>query len=201
MELKEYFQIIKKNIKIFFLVVILTIIGSFSYFYLQPVSFETSLILNITRLGTQSTQDYQYDDFYRLQADERFAQTVSQWLKSPRIVADILNKAGIDTKNFTLDNLSEIISAEKKSSQIVSVSFIFSNQELAKKMSIEIIKTVSQNTDKLNEEQKQMNWFKILAEDSIIVESRPNYKIVFLASFLAGIFLAFWMVMLKHYFE
>lgn len=199
MELKEYLQIIKKDIKTFITLTVFAVVGTLAYFYFQPVNYVTSLTLNITRMGIEETGEYRYDGFYRLQADERFAETVVEWLGSPRIVADIYETAKINSQNLTLTNLSKSLKAEKRSSQIVAVNFSSATPEGAQKISTGIVKVISKNTEKLNESQKEKNWFQIMAENPVIARNVPNYKIIFLASFLVGIFAAFWVALVKDY--
>ncbi len=199
MELKEYFAIIKNNLKLFLAIIILIIAGTFSYFVFRPISFSTSLVLNITRSGSQISEGYKYDNFYRLQADEKFAETIVQWLKSPRVAADINSEAGITVKNSSLRQLSKIFQAEKLSSQVVSVKFSESNKKTAEKVSLAVVKILEKNTAQLNEDQKENTWFEIKAHDPVIAENTFDPKIIFLASLAMGIFLGFWIVMLKHY--
>jgi capsular polysaccharide biosynthesis protein len=199
MELKEYLQIIRKNIDLFLAVTALVVAGTLSYFYFQPVSYRTSLLINVTRQGKDTSADYRYDDFYRLQADERFADTIVEWLKSPRIVANIFSSAGTSMQNFTLDMLKKSLAAERRSSQIVAVSFSSVSRETAKNLSAGVVKEISADTEKLNRDQKEDNWFQIMADDPITIQDVPRWKIIFLAAFSAGIFLAFWTVMIKHY--
>lgn len=194
MELKEYLRIIKKYKTLFLAIVIGVVAVVFSFFYFHPVSFDTFLTLNISHSGTQQTQDFRYDNFYRLQADEKFAETAVEWLKSPRMLADIKKDAGMEKE-------IKKISAEKRSSQIVAVKFSTSTMESAKKISNNIVKEISQNIQDLNKNQKDEIWFEIIADDPVIEKNVPNYKIIFLASILVGIFLGFWGVMIKYYLE
>jgi len=201
MELKEYIQIIKKNIKIFLAVTLAVVFASLIYFYFQLVSYDTSLTLNITRLGAQATQDYRYDDFYRLQADDKFADTVVKWLASPRVVTNIYANAKFDTKSLSLAKLSKSISAQKQSPQIISINFSSPSQKSAQRISEGLVKVISQNTQDLNKYQKETNWFKIISEKPVIIKHTFNYKIIFLVAFLAGIFLGFWAALIKDYLE
>ena len=194
MEFKEYLQIIKKKLNLFLTIIILIVAGASAYFYFQPIFYNVSLTLNITRIGTQQTQDFRYDNFYRLQADEKFTETVTEWFKSPRILADIHKDAGLENKTIK-------IAAEKRSSQIVAIKFSTAAPEAAKKISASAVKVISQNIQNLNKDQKDETWFEIVAGDPVIAKNIPNYKIIFLASLLAGIFLGFWTVMVRHYWE
>jgi len=199
MEFKEFIQIFKNNFKLFILVIILIIAGGFIYFSFLPISYGTSLTLNITRSGSQNTDNYKFDDFYRLQADEKFAETLVEWLKSPRIVADIYDKAGVDYNGFSLRKFSKVIKPEKMSSQVVAVSYSSPNSDIAKKISAAIISIVSKNIANLNTDQKENTWFKIDASDPLIVLNKVTPLEILMIFFLIGIFIAFWIVLITHY--
>ena len=199
MELREYYLILKKDFGLFLLAVILIVAGSFAYSYLRPASYDTSLVLNISRLGTQETDQYRYDDFYRIQADEKFAETVVEWLKSPRISSDIYTDAGVDTASWNLRQLSKNMSPEKLSAQIVSVNFSSSDEKTAEKISRSIIKIISGNTQSLNKDQKNSTWFEIVPQDPIIKRYYPDNAMILAASLLLGMFAGFWVVMIRHY--
>ncbi len=199
MELKEYIAIIRKQKYLFGLITLMVILGTFLFFFWQPVSYDTSLTLNVTRIGEQTTKDFRYDDFYRLQADEKFAETIVQWLQSPRIIANIYTKAGIKYQNISLPTLRKRFLAEKKSSQVVTVNFSSSSFKRAKSISKGIEQELNQKTQALNKYQKEKSWFTVMTDKPIIVKHKYNYKIIFLASFLMGIFLSFWGVLVKHY--
>lgn len=199
MDFKEYIQIIRKNINLFMAVIAVIVLGSFAVVFLRPIAYSTSLMLNIARNGSQETADYKYDDFYRIQADEKFAETVVQWMKSPAVIADVFAEAGIDANKLSLRQLAKSFKAEKLSSQIVAVSFATPNNEQAKKLSSAISKVIAKNIDSLNTNKKINGWFEISAHDPIIIKDSFSPLVVLLASLLAGIFVAFWTVLIIHY--
>jgi len=199
MELKEYWRIIKKDSWTLFLIVIISVLGAVAYFGLRPVSYDVSLALNVTRSGTQKTDQYRYDDFYRLQADEKFSETVVEWLKDPRIAADIYSRAGIDTSRLNLKQLSKIFNPEKLSSQMVSISFSARDESSARKISDSVSGIVTKNVEALNEDQNEDTWFRIKAQEPVIVKSRGNIWTMLVFPLLAGIFVGLWAVMVRHY--
>ncbi|MFA6048227.1 MAG: hypothetical protein WCV59_04640 [Parcubacteria group bacterium] len=201
MELKEYLQIIKRQLNLFVSIIILVILAAFAYFYLRPIFYNASLTLNISRAGSQTTDQFKYDDFYRLQADEKFAETLVEWLRDPRIVSDIYTKAGIDTQNFSLKQLQKGLAPEKLSSQVVTVNFSAHDLKTAQKISQSIASIISQTTQSLNKNQKEETWFEVVPQKPVIVQYQPNFLFVLLGSILAGAFLAFWVVLVKHYLE
>ncbi len=199
MEFKEYLQIIKKNWKTFVFVIFLVVAAIIMYFLFRPISYSTSLTLNITRIGQQATPDYKYDDFYRLQADEKFAETLVEWLKSPRTAANIYKEADLDFQKMSPKKLSGIFRTQKLSSQLVAVSYGTANNSTAEKISLAIEKVLAQNIAALNQSQKEETWFQVIAHEPVIVLDNFNWLIVFSAAFLLGIFLAFWTVLVIHY--
>lgn len=201
MELKEYLKILKKYKKTFVFIVFLVAAIGLLYFLFRPISYSTSLTINITRTGQQETADYKYDDFYRLQADEKFAETIVEWLKSPRTVADIYSESNLSFQNFSLKKLSKVINAEKLSSQIVSVSFQTPDKKISEKISAAISKILSKNISELNKNQQENTWFEIVTHDPITVEDSFNLFVVTLIFLAIGIFIAFWIVLITHYLE
>ncbi|GBE17298.1 hypothetical protein BMS3Abin15_01139 [bacterium BMS3Abin15] len=201
MEFKEYIQILKKHFGLFLLVIILVVIAGIIFQVSKPANFKSSLTLNVTRTGSQQTSDYRYDDFYRLQADERFADTVVRWLGSPRIVTDIYNDAKITTAGLSSRKLSKIFKAQRLSSQLVQVTYITSNSRTSEKLSESIVSILNKQSDELNELQKNETWFKILGSYPVVKENKPDMELVIIVSILLGIFLGVWAVFIKNYFS
>lgn len=198
MELKEYIQIIHKNIKLFVSVAVVIIAVALVYFYLCPVSYTASLTLNITRSGSQDTSEYKYDDFYRLQADEKFAETLVQWLKNPRIVEDIYKEAGINTQDYDLKRLGKSIKAEKLSSQVVLANFSASDSKTAQNIAQAISRIISKNTEDLNKDQTEKTWFEVIFQNPVVKVNKIGWLVMLAVAFFA-VFTAFWVVMVKHY--
>ncbi|MCX6765968.1 MAG: hypothetical protein NT136_03345 [Candidatus Moranbacteria bacterium] len=201
MELKEYIAIFKKYSRLFFIVVILAVVAGVSLELFQPLTYKSNLTLNVTRSGIQETPDYRFDDFYRLQADERFADTVVRWLGSPRVVTDIYNEAGIVSAGLSQRSLSRIFKAQRLSSQVIQVIFATSDSRIARNISNSIIKILNKKTEELNNLQKEESWFIIIGSDPVIRENKWAMEIVVLASLLAGAFLGMLAVLVKNYFE
>lgn len=198
MELKDLIQALKKDFKIFWGCILAVLILIFGYFAFRPVSFEASLDINITRAGKQETTDYKYDNFYRLQADEKFADTLVEWLGSPSVVSEILKKTQ-NNQEFTLRQLSRLIRGEKYSSQLVRASYVSSDKESAVNMSRGIENVLRNKIDELNGEQKEENWFKIIIGEPTVKTETFNPWIAALAGVLLGAFIGLWLVVLRRY--
>ena len=113
MELREYIAIFNKYQKTFLITLVLCVTIGVGTYVLQPVRYATEVMLNVTRKGVQQTTDYRYDDFYRLQADEKFGETIVEWLKNPRIATDIYSSAGMAVNDLSLKHRTRIFKSEK----------------------------------------------------------------------------------------
>lgn len=195
MELKELVKIFWKYRMTFVLVTLLTVAVAFAWSLLLPKNYAVSLMLNVTRTAAQQTSEYTYDDFYRLQADERYADTIVRWLGDPRVIADIYSSAKVSL------HPSESLGAKRLSSQMISVTFVSPTVEAAKKTASSIVDVLNKQTEELNKRQKQENWFYILGSEPVITVAGWPWPKILLASLLAGAFLAFWIVLGRHYFE
>lgn len=193
MELKEYIKIFKKNYKIFFITLGLILIAGSVVNSVLKTSYKVEVDLNITRTGYQKeTTDYRYDEFYRLQADERFADTVVRWLGSAVVINDILKDSN---SNF------EKIKAQRLSSQMIKVSFLVANKNQAEKVTKAVDNVLNKKTAELNGEQNNPNWFKILTSYPIVKEYKITWLKLEVMLLLGGIFLGIWAVFIKHYLE
>lgn len=192
MELKEYLKIFKNNYKFFLGTVILTLVIGISFYFIIGDKYKAELNLNVTRTNYQTdTMDYRYDDFYRLQADERFADTLVRWLGS-RVIQNEISKEADGV-------LFEKLKAERLSSQMIRVSFVIDEKSQAVKITQAIDNVLNDNISQLNAEQKNPQWFKVLVSYPIV----DNYKLglaKFVGILLAlGIFLGSWVVLIRHY--
>jgi capsular polysaccharide biosynthesis protein len=201
MELKEYVNIFRKNARAFVITILVVVVAGLLFNFLRPLNYNSILTLNITRIGIQQTPDYRYDDFYRLQADEKFSDTVVRWLSSPRIATDILNDSKITTSGLSVWSISRFFKAERLSSQVIQVSYVANNSTTAQNISQSVLKIINTETEKLNQDQKEASWFKVLGGNPVVKENKFNWGITFLAALLLGIFFGIWVVMIKHYLE
>jgi uncharacterized protein involved in exopolysaccharide biosynthesis len=201
MDLTEYIDIFRKQARAFGLIVALSTAVAFAWQGLQPKSYDAALLLNIGRSGSQMTTEYAYDDFYRLQADERFADTVVRWLQSPRVVEDIYAEAKIDTDTIGLRGLRGSLSGKRLSSQMVEVSYGARNERQAVELSRAIISVLNRYTESLDREGHEPGWFAVIGSDPVIRDGRTTLPVALAIGAAIGIFLGFWIVLLRYYFQ
>lgn len=201
MELYEYFLIIRKKQRIFWMTLGGIVFIALLWQANQGERFGTTLLLNISRSGSQQTSDYTYDGFYRLQADERFADTVVRWIGSPRGAEDILRDAGIETETFRTKDLANFFAAGRLSSQVIRVEYTVPTQVSAEKISGSLVKTLDRYALELNRDALDPSWFTVVGSEPVIRDARVSFGKAFAASVAIGIFLGLFLSLFAHYWE
>jgi uncharacterized protein involved in exopolysaccharide biosynthesis len=199
MELREFILIFEKQKKFFFGVVLLFLFGAWVWQKEQPVRFEATLLINIGRTSVSEATDYTYDSFYRLQADERFADTAVRWLASPRVVEDIYREAHVDLTELEVNDFKGAFSAARLSSQMITVKYTSEHPKTLEILSRAMVTVLNRYTDTLNTEVKGKNWFVVIGSDPVIRDARVTQGRAILAGLLLGFFVSFWTVLVRHY--
>lgn len=201
MELKEYIQLIKRYKQLFILIWLGFIAVVIFWYAKMPVSYDVSLAIDIARNGIQQTTDYQYDQFYRIQADEKFAETVVQWLKDPSLVNRIFAKPAINQTSKNLRTLSKTFRAEKLSPNYVQVVYSVDKADQGAIIADSMAEILNQKTKQLNGEAPTENWFKLIIEKPMIVQAKINWLLVIVAAVIFGFIISIVVTLVKHYWQ
>jgi uncharacterized protein involved in exopolysaccharide biosynthesis len=193
MELREYIVIFRKNIWFFLMTVLVFLIAGGIYYAYTPEEHVAVMDLNITRAGQVESKEYDYDGFYRLQADEKFAETVVWWLGSPRIAKEVCRLAEVS-------QCPAGYSAKKLSSQYLQVNFSPKNPEDAEKIARSLVEVIGKETSNLNLKQKKVDWFEVQGNLPDVQKVKINLEKLLTGAFLLGCFFGFWVVLGRHYF-
>lgn len=199
MELIDYINIFRKQAKVFWIVVLIFVLVAIVWQRSQPVNYRAALLLNIGREGVQETSDYKYDGFYRLQADEKFADTVVRWLASPRVVEDIYAGAGLGLKDLGVRGLKNIFLAKRLSSQMIEVTYNNPDTKTLEKISKSAVEVINRYTESLNKENKEPSWFVVIGNEPVIRDARVSLNFALAISLVLGIFFGFWAALLAYY--
>jgi uncharacterized protein involved in exopolysaccharide biosynthesis len=201
MELYEYFLILRNKQRVFWMTLGIIVFVALVWQGNQDNRFGATLLLNISRSGSQQTSDYTYDGFYRLQADERFADTVVRWIGSPRGTEDVLHEAGIGTESLRTKDLTGFFTVGRLSSQVIRVEYTRGDSESTEKIAGALVKTLNRYADELNRDARDPSWFMIIGNDPVIRDARVSLEKVFAMSVAVGIFLGLFFSLFSHYWE
>lgn len=201
MDFREIIQLYWEERRIFILIIAISVFGALLWQVNQSLVYRADLLLNIGRSGIQKTPDYSYDNFYRLQADERFGDTVVRWLQSPRVVSDILLQTDIRPESSSERELGNMIVAKRLSSQVIETSFTNAKKDVLEKESEVIVKVLNEYTAGLNQGGSAEGWFLVVGSNPVIIDARATTKTAIIFGMAAGVFFAFWSIALKRYFS
>lgn len=201
MEFYEYFLILRNKQRVFWMTLGTIVFVSLVWQGNQSERFGATLLLNISRSGSQQTSDYTYDGFYRLQADERFADTVVRWIGSPRVTEDVLREASVETESFQMKDLTGFFTVGRLSSQVIRVEYTRGDSESTDKIAGALVKTLNRYADELNRDAKDPSWFTIIGNDPVVRDARVSFEKVLAMSVAVGVFFGLFLSLFSHYWE
>lgn len=199
MELREIVLLFRKDAKVFFGIIAAFLLVGVLLFLFQGGGYNVSMTLNVTRDSSIDVSDYAYDAFYRLQADERFADTVVRWLQSPSVVSEIFSNAQIDTSSWSLHKLKRALDPERLSSQVIAVNFSSATPQEAIAVSHATSQMINDLSQELNKQQNESAWFIVLSEEPIVKPHQQSFISLIVIMGILGLFVAFWSVIIRHY--
>lgn len=200
MELRDIVSIFVKRQKTFWSVLAVCLVLGAAWWRLQPVSYVADLAINVSRSGVQQTADYRYEGFYRLQADERFADTVVEWLAQPRIVNDVYAASGTVPLSSGLVSFGGPLDAKRLSSQLISIRYRATDPGAAERLATELVDRINRETEKLNASARESDWFLVIGDAPVVRDGRVEFGSVMAVMALVGVFLGFWAVLFHEYF-
>ncbi len=201
MELRECIAVFQKQKTFVIGAIIACIFVAWVWQKEQSVKYEATLLINIGRAGVSETAEYSYDSFYRLQADERFADTVVRWLSTPRVVEDIYREARLNPETLGIRDLSSVFGAGRLSSQVITVKYAGENKEVLERLASAAVTVVNRYAGTLNTEEKEKGWFVVIGSDPVIRDGRVSLNLAVMVGLAVGAFIGFWGVLLRHYFS
>lgn len=200
MELKEFIDLLKNNIKVFWLILIGAIFVGLGIFNYQKSFYVASIGVDIAREkeNIKDSPNYQYDQFYRLQADEKFGQNIVSWLEDPSF--NNLNQK--DFEKGQVGEWSDIsgIKVFQPSANYLKIDFKSKNPLSAHLFGKVLKENLKERTEQLNFSQSD-NWFKLIFSQTYVAKNNPNIYIFLIVSILLGSFLGFLAVLFKDYFQ
>lgn len=205
MDFKDFINLLKKERTLFLGVVAVCVGLAVGFQFLRPTEYRTVVSLHIARTvdaSDQSSHEYRYGDFYRLQADEKFADTVVRWLLSPGIVLDILEASG-EGRGAPYGDLARQFEPKRLSSQFIEVRFSSSHSERGEKIATALRSVLNTRAQELNAQSSpgQDGWFSVVVDDPVTYRHEPDYLLTAFLAGIVGVFLGAWVVLLKEYFR
>jgi hypothetical protein len=205
MELKELIKILKKNKRIFWAIWLgVILLTGLVYFWLNsnnPYQASFSIDLGRSEQGRGVKYSAEYDHYYHLEADEIFAQRLSDWLQNPSTVKEILVKAEQPSSKNSLKNLEGFFETSKTTSGQLEVTFSSFDSENVPAIFETTQQVLQSKTDRLNQNLQKQGWFQLIFSQPVIASGNypPSPFLVF--SLAGGLFLATLGALIGHYWK
>lgn len=164
MEIKEYFQVLRRNWILIVVTIIVFCLVAFLVTKRQPYNYQASSAIEIVRYQTQRQADvlyFQYDNYYANQAASAVSDNAIGWLSSASTVAEIYQKAGYPLPTANIRNLGKTFTLQKKvsTSAVIDVAYSSRDQEQARNL----IKTASEVVKERVEQQNKNDTSSVLS--------------------------------------
>ena len=199
MELKEFLALIRKYRITFFMIILVVFFLGLVIYNQQRKIYLGSIAVNISREDKMIINGYQYDQFYRLEADEKFGKNVVNWIGDPGLME--LNRK--DFMKVHKGNWSDIskTKAVQLSANYIKVSFKSKTLSSATVFGKVIKNNLNRKTQQLKSDQRDKNWFKLVIDDVQVGKNNVNIYLISLISICLGVLSGIFGVLLRYYFE
>lgn len=202
MEFKEFLAVLKVKGKLFWGVWLGFIFLGLAIFLAIPVKNEATLSFDVAREnGDSSLAEYQYDQFYRLEADDRFTQSVVQWMGDLNVQRKITDKFKGELLEEESERIINSLRAEKKAVNFLQVHFAIEASKDAVIISKAIKEVLDEKVSSLNKSSGDEKWFKLIASGPTVEQKKVSFLLLMSLFVVLGLFLASFIVVASHYLQ
>lgn len=164
----------------------------------RPVTFDTSIALQVNRINKQQTQYYD-DSYFGIQASDLFSQTVISWFLTPSVLQEIYTRASVEPNITSLEGLAKRFSTKKYSPQNIVVLFRERDEATAAKLAGAMVAVVQERTQKINTTSDNKALFEITAGQPVTVQTDPKKELAALLGAVVGLGLSVLVVFAREY--
>ncbi len=199
MNFKESIRPLIKYWWILLLAVVVTMGGIYVSNMYSGISYDgsTTLILKQSVTGPEIGEDYKYDGFYTVQANQMFSDSIETWLEAPDFVNLIYAKAELNAP-VSMNALKNLFDFDKVISQSVAVRINTGNQDEASKLMNAMILVMKERTESVLMDKNGAALFTLDSTPVLVLPHEADYKLQYGAGLIGGIgmgmFLAYFMV-------
>lgn len=202
MEFKEFLLVLKTRGRLFWSLWLgLTFFGLIIFFVI-PTKNEAVLSLDVTREhGDSSVEEYQYDQFYRLEADDKFTEAVVQWLDDPNFQRRISEKLKGSLSDEQIESAIESFSSEKKASNFLQVRFDVESPKEATIVAIATKGALEEKVASLAGDQEDSKWFRLVVSGPTVELVKVSFALFAAILIVLGLSISIFIVFATHYFQ
>lgn len=183
---KNYLTIIRGQKSLIFICIILCGLLALIFSLFKPMAYESLVSFSIQKVNRQDTVEFQYDNYYAMQASELLGNTVVGWLEAPDTIANVYSQAGLTPEPEELNSLVKKIKAKQISAHLVSVRFSQSSYDRANKVATSLSEVITNKVETVETTSAKNNSFTVVASEPVITEKKYNSATVTLIGLICG---------------
>lgn len=200
MHIYALIHLFRQQARLFWLTMGISVVIATGFFFWQPARYVGEVWLSITRTAVTETTDYAYDKYYRLQADERMADTLVAYLMTQHGKQAVAERAGLRASAYTryLDHSPRI---GRRGSAGIVMEYVTDNLTDAQAIGEAVTVVANAYILRLNEDARERTWFTLVAEAPVIRAATFGALRLGLLGLGGGLFLGFWVVLGAHFWQ
>lgn len=195
MELKEYFLILKKRLRIVIIITLLSTLVSaiLSYFIIKPV-YKSDISVIIGKVETtDSAAKQNYNDIMMYQ---KMVKTYSQFAKSRTVAEDVINKLGLNIKSNEL--LSMISVSPNADTEFLTITVKSKDPKQARDIANQIARSLKETSLQI----RKADNVQLLDEAVVPIKpDSPKPLLNIAIAFLLGLMISVGLVFLIEYLD
>ena len=198
-------QSIKPIVEYWWLVgvtIVIALMGIVIFNKMQTPTYDGAVTLMVkqTLPASEAGDDYKYNGYYAVMANQTFADTLESWLDSPEIVAEIYERAGFDVPQ-SISFLASRFSIDKVISQSVSVGISVGSEEEAESLLDAMNEVLKQRVESMLVNNQSQPVFTLSSSKKLVVLHEYDYRLQFgigvVGALALGLFLSYFVYAMK----
>lgn len=199
MDFKRFLQILWREKSIVAGVIVLVMVVTLFFGLFQPPVYRTYLNVEVKRVNRPPAQDYQYDEYYAIQAANLVTDTIQSWLRSKNFSRQVFIEAGFSEDQY--GEWNNFIASRKLSSQNLELKITADNKKTALQLA-KIIKTaIESRVARLNLNSEGQSAFIADIQVGSVEQEMVNFLFLLLASAGGGLLLGIFLALVFFYWE
>lgn len=197
MEFKKILKILGQEKSLILGITILVVLLSLVFNIFQPTRYQVFLEVETKRINRPATPDYQYDEYYAIEAANLITETINSWFQSKNFSQRIFRLAGFDEDQ--LPKPQRFWGTKKLSAQNLEIKIRADNKNTAEELAKIIQKEIETKVSQLNLDQEGRPTFQTDIEIGPSEVVKTNLLNLILASLAGGVFLGIFLSLALYY--
>lgn len=199
MELRDYLKIYWQQRGMIVGISLVAAIAAYVTAAVQPTRYAASESFAVNRVNKETTDQYQYDGYYALQAADLFSQTVVSWFSTPSVLQEIYTAAAINPDIRSVNTLPSRFKVKRYSAQNIVIRFSESTRERADKVVVAMRQVMEERARSLNRTAEGKSIFEIVGTAPVIAPAQPNPWVYGSMALILGFFFSLFVAAARHY--